>query len=81
MAEEGEENVAGPDTGEWQFSFCFWFLGGGFRETRFEFVRIKPRISCWGVQIIVSVNAGVAMSILAKKVTKGVGDRVAEAET
>ena len=49
MAEEGAEDIAGPDTGQGKFASRFRFLGGRFGEARFEFVGVKPGVVCGGV--------------------------------
>ena len=81
MAEEGAEDVAGPDAGQGQFLSWFGFLSGCFRDARFEFVGVKPGAACWGVQVVVSVQGSVMVSVAAEQETEGVGDGVAKAET
>ena len=44
-------------------------------------VGVKPGAVGWGVEVVVGVDSGVAMGILAEKLTDDVGDGAAEAET
>ena len=81
MAEKGAEDITGPDVGQWQFSSWFRFSGRCFRESRFKFVRVKPRAIYWGVRGIISAKGCIVVSSAAEEVAEGIGNGVAEAET